>query len=559
MQRNLRELGSREFDLLIVGAGIHGAAAAWDAVLRGLSVAVVDQGDFVSGNSSNSLKIVHGGLRYLQQADFARMRASIRERTTMLKIAPHLVQPLDCLLPTYGLGTKSKPALRIALAINDLMSRGCNKPLSDPGQHVSKGRIISREDCLSMLPGLDERGVTGAALWQDAQMFNSERLALSFILSAAREGAVAANYAAVSKLLLDGDKITGAVIEDQVSGESFEVRAKSVLICAGAAADKLLALTGKDFKKQYFAPSTAMNLVFSKKLFADYAAGLRQRYSREGSGGKIYKGSRVFFFTPWRERMVIGTRHLPLGSDPLADKVTEDKIEAFLAEINQAYPGGDFKRSDVLYWHWGIIPMDGIDQRSGEVNLTRHSKIIDHAADGIRNLVSVIGVKYTTGRAVAEQGIGLILRKLGHKNVPSQSSKRALTGGEFDSLDSLEGEISDHKPAVPSDHVIKHLAKNYGSDYRKIFELGNENAEWLKLLPGSNEVMAAEVIHAAREEMAVKLTDVILRRTDLGSAGPPDDVTLQACARLMAKEMGWSQSRTADETETVKKVYKTSR
>ena len=173
MIRNLSQLQGRKFDVLVVGGGIYGVCTAWDAALRGLSVALVEKGDFGSATSSNSLKIIHGGLRYLQHADLKRVRESTAERRTLMRIAPHLVHPMPCLMPTYGHALKGKEAMAVALFLNDLVCFDRNG-LSDPQKHIPRGRVISKKECMSLIPGVNERELSGGALWYDCQLYNSE-------------------------------------------------------------------------------------------------------------------------------------------------------------------------------------------------------------------------------------------------------------------------------------------------------------------------------------------------------------------------------------------------
>ncbi len=196
---------------------------AWDATLRGLSVALVDKADFGAATSVNSLKMIHGGLRYLQHADFRRMRASIRERRTLMQIAPHLVAPLPVLLPTYGHGLQGKAVLAAALLLNDVIGWDRNR-LCDPQKHIPRGRVISKRACLQQLPGLDPRGLTGGAIFYDAQVHHSERLTLAFLQSAAQAGAQLANYVEATGFHLDRDCVTGVSACDVLTGNRFDIR-----------------------------------------------------------------------------------------------------------------------------------------------------------------------------------------------------------------------------------------------------------------------------------------------------------------------------------------------
>ncbi|MCG8605140.1 FAD-dependent oxidoreductase, partial [bacterium] len=191
MERNLSKLQASKFDVLIIGAGIYGAWTAWDAAQRGLSVALIDKGDFGAATSSNSLKIVHGGLRYLQHADIKRVRESTAERRTLMRVAPHLIHPMPCVMPTYGHALRGKEVMQTALFLNDLICFDRNR-LSDPQKHIPRGRVVSRKECLRLIPGIDETGLSGGALWHDCQLYNSERMLMSILHSAVNVGAVVA-------------------------------------------------------------------------------------------------------------------------------------------------------------------------------------------------------------------------------------------------------------------------------------------------------------------------------------------------------------------------------
>lgn len=228
MQRNAIALTQNVYDLLIIGGGIYGACIARDASLRGLSVALVEKADFGCATSANSLKTIHGGLRYLQHGDLKRMRESIGDRKILMQIAPHLVHPLKVVLPTYGHGMRGKEAMALALAVNDLVS--CDRNfLADPQKHIPPGRVISKNQCLQLLEGIDSQGLTGGAIFYDAQVYNSERLILSFLRSAVQAGADVANYVEVVGFLQMGDRITGVTAKDVLTGDSFQIQAKTVV------------------------------------------------------------------------------------------------------------------------------------------------------------------------------------------------------------------------------------------------------------------------------------------------------------------------------------------
>ncbi|MGE3190940.1 MAG: FAD-dependent oxidoreductase, partial [Vicinamibacterales bacterium] len=185
MLRDLRRLADSRFDLLVVGSGVYGAIAAWDAAMRGLSVALIDKGDFGGATSANSLKTLHGGLRSLQAMNLRQMRLFIRERRALARIAPHLVRPLPFIVPTYRRPAKSKSLFRVALALNDLIAADRNAGIDDPGLRLPAGHVVSREECLRLNPVVDPAGVTGGAVWHDYQMRSADRLNLAFVQGAA--------------------------------------------------------------------------------------------------------------------------------------------------------------------------------------------------------------------------------------------------------------------------------------------------------------------------------------------------------------------------------------
>jgi len=555
VKRDLSELSNGTYDLLIVGAGIYGAAAAWDAVLRGLSVVLIDKGDFGGATSSNSLKIVHGGLRYLQQLDLKRMRESIRERRTLMKIAPHLVHPLPCIMPTYGHLMKGKEIMRIAMWMNDLVSFDRNR-LSDPEKRIPRGRIVSRDECLHLLPGFEKTNLNGGAVWYDAQMFNSERLLFSFVLSAYGAGARVANYVKTTDFIMTGRQVRGVKARDLLTGEELDIQAKIVLNTSGGWVDNLLSRLNSSPPRQRFLLSTAMNLIINRKLVSDYAAGVNAEFEYTRPNGKIYRGTRVLFATPWRGYTIVGTYHRPYIGEPDEMHVTEKEIHDFLKEINSAFPGYSIQREDVVFFHKGFLPMDGVNSKTGEVELTKHYRIYDHSSeDGVDGLISVLGVKYTTARDVAERAVDFVFKKLNRRNPGSTSHEKVLAGGEIGKFNEFLSEVRKENRDGLNNKIVRHLVYNYGSNYKHILEYRKENSEYGETLPGSSEVLKAEVVHAVREEMAQKLSDVVLRRTDLGSAAPPLHNTLESCALIMGKELGWDKKRIKKEIDEVKNIY----
>ncbi len=554
MKRDIGQLAEREFDLLIIGGGIYGVMAAWDAAERGLSVAVIDKGDFAGATSSNSLKIVHGGLRYIQHADIKRMRESIRERRMMMKLAPHLVHPLAFVIPTYGHFIKGPEAMFIALKINDLVSFDRNS-LPDPQKHLPAGKIISKQECLQMIPGVDAENLTGGAIWYDAQLYNSERFIFSVLRSATDAGAVAVNYAEAVALLTQDKRVTGVRIHDRLSGNTFTVRSKIILNTTGPWLNRALRTLLPNLNHPPIALAKMMNLV-TTQLFDAYSVGFYSKYEYKDKDAVISKGSRLYFVTPWRGLSMVGTAQTAYEGDPEDFTITRDDIQQFMNEINEAYPPANLSFDTVLYYYGGLLPIEPNYSDPRNVTLLKHYRLIDHQKEhGIQGLLSVMSVKYTTARDVTEKALNLAVQKLGQPERRTTLPERYIHGGDIPFFNDFLKAVQRERPLGLSESVLNHLAYNYGTAYREILAVAEQNPRLAKPLTGHPTILRAEVVYGIREEMAQHLDDIVFRRTELGPEGHPSDETLEDVAQLAAQELGWNPDQTAREIEAVKAIY----
>jgi glycerol-3-phosphate dehydrogenase len=555
MKRDLNRLKDETFDLVIVGAGIYGAACAWEAASRGLSVALVERGDFGCRTSANSLKTIHGGLRYLQTLDLKRFLESVRERKILMRIAPHLVHPLSVVMPAYGHLMKGPEILWAGLLVNDVLSFSRNFGM-DPSRSIPPGRILSKRSCVACIPGIDHHRVTGCASWTDAQMYNSDRMLLAFIRSAAEAGASAANYLHAEGLLRSGKSVEGIGVRDVFSGGRFPIRSRMVLDASGAWITRWNREDGEQADQYYGKRSTAMNLVIERELLQHHAAGIMSRFRHVRKNGRTFKGSRILFLAPWRQFTIAGTFHRPYEGDPDDMKVTESEVQEALSEINRAYPGAPIERREVTFVHKGFLPMEGINAKSGEVLLTKHYRINDHGrTDGLQNYFSLAGVKYTTARDVAEKVVTLVLKKLGKSAGHSPTRSSFISGGDIHRFEPYLNQVMMSDAYRLSGRMLHHLVRNYGSDYPDILKIIEENRDWAEPVNGSLEVLKAEIVHAVRCEMAHKLSDAVLRRTDLGSGKHPGRKALEECARIMAGELKWDEERVQSEIRDTEMLY----
>jgi len=548
------EMTRTVYDMAIIGGGIYGASVARDASLRGLKVILLDKGDFGSATSANSHKIIHGGLRYLQHGDLKRMRESIQERSTLMRIAPHLVYPMPFLIPTYRSWSQGKVLMWFALKLNDLIGFDRNRWLSSE-RILPNGRVITKLECLKLCPGLDAQGLTGGALFYDAQVYNPERLILSILFSASESGARLLNYAQVKKIFRGSGDITDMKVQDVLAKKVVGVRSRLVINCSGPWVGEMLSESMPGRPSHGSLMLKAVVLV-TRSLSKSVAVGVSGKFQYKDEDAIIKKGHRYFFITPWRNRSLIGTFQGPYDG-PINDcEVTDRDIEELLVEINRALPGANLVREDVYFVNRGLLPRSGLSEKNGEVQVEKHYQIHDHSKkDRIDGLISVIGVKFTTARDVAEKVVSLAQKKLGVALLRSQTDKLPVVGGDIEGIDNFVRRAKAEVGQEVDSTVLQHLVQTYGSRFKDLLRYGQETPSWFERICQQAPVIKAEVIHAVREEMAQKLGDVIFRRTDLGTAGYPGDECLMVCAEIMAGELGWSVHRMEEEIEEVKAVY----
>lgn len=546
-------MSDKEFDVIVLGAGAFGSCAAWEAASRGLSVALVERRDFCGATSANHLKMVHGGIRYLQHADIQRVRESCLERSVLLRIAPHLVRPIPILMPTYGNGMQGKEVLRVGLLAYDLITADRNRGLRDPARRISRGRIVSRSECLEIYPYLKKEKLTGGGIFPDGQFYNPPRLALAFLRSAELAGARIGNYCEVINFIKKSDRVLGVLVRDTLSGDRFEIRGKVVLNATGPWADRLLAgRGGLDLRP---APSFSRDLGFvvRRPLAQSHALAIQLR-AKDPDAVLSRKGRHVFV-VPWRNYSLIGVWHkvYKLGPDRIA--VSEEEIQSYINEVNEAYPAFDVTLKDVSMINTGLTLFGENSENASDLSFGKRSLLIDHARQsGVEGLVTLIGVRATTARGMSEKAVDLVFKKLRKTPVASKTSTIPVYGGEIEDFDGLlECSIKRHGN-LHSNEVMNHVVHNYGSQYGEVLSYIKENPSWSEPL-GESQVIKAEVVHAVREEMAQNLEDVVFRRTDLGTGEYPGANTLGACAEIMAGELGWNKARTEKEIQDVTSLF----
>jgi len=554
MQREFRRLAEDLFDVLIIGGGVNGLAVAWDACLRGFSVALVEKGDFGGATSANSLKIVHGGLRYLQHFDFRRMRSSVRERSALLRIAPHLIAPLPFLVPTYGHGTRGKSAMRIAGMINDLVSLDRNRGLHDLGCAIPGGFTMNREECIAKVPALPLENLSGGTVFYDAQMWNADRMTLGFALSASARGAVMVNYARAVRLLTEGGSVAGAAVCDELTGDVAEVRARVTLNVTGPWANRIVEpLAGKRRAGLSRFPLSKGFQIVVPSLTRDIGLALPSRH--RDPDAKIRRGGRHYFVTPWRGHSIVGTTDAAYPGNPEEFQISEEDIASFVDEVKNSLPVANLRLEDVVHAYGGLQPADPRRVGAG-AQVAKRPLLIDHERDlKWKGIISCVGVKYTACRWLAEQAVDLICVKLGYRKAACTTARMPLLGGDIKSVDSFEDKVRRAAPASLHERVVLHMKKTYGTQVFKLWNLMEKDPDLSRCIAGSGEVTRVEVVHAVRNEAAIMLDDVIFRRTDLGTLGHPNPETLLDVATRMGSELGWTEDRVESEVLKTRARY----
>ena len=552
MKRDLNRLAEQLFDVLIIGGGIHGAAIAREAAMAGLRTALIEQKDFSSATSANSLKILHGGFRYLQSMDFKRMRASIKSQTEFMRIGPDLISPLGCIVPTYGYGFRGRLPMRIALHVNDLIGWDRNYLLKK-GQKRGKGKIISKEDYSKIVALKDEANVNGAALWFDALVLDTERLTMTLVNDAYEYGACITNYVKAGELNVKDNCVVGVCATDRLAGEKFEIRAHNIVNATGPWLDNTFKPLKNSTKKE-LCLAIGLNIVVKKCLFKDYAIGLEGSNSGFNTKSIGREKKRFYFFIPWRGYTMIGTSYKLYSGDPDTFQVNRLDIDEFINEINLIYPPAELTYKDVTFFHAGLLPLaEKRVKNPYDIKLAKSCEVIDHEKrGGPKGLISVRSVKYTTAPIVAKQ----VLKSI---DVSSETGGKRRTGYDHsrnhncaDSyIHANEGKAG--RDIAPD--LVAYLKSKYGKyavRIQKYIMEDNSLATWI-----SNEppLLSAEILYAIREEMAIRLSDVVFRRTGFGNAACPSRSNLEALADIMALELGWDLKQKTDELKSVFRSY----
>ena len=521
----LASMAAEPVDLLVIGGGITGAGIARDAALRGFRTALVDKGDFGAGTSSSSSRLIHGGIRYLEQGDLRLVLEASRERRVLLRIAPHLVRPLPFLFPVYRGARLPAWKLRAGMWLYDALAAFRN---------VKGHRWLSPKQVRRIEPALRDRGLTGAALYYDAQT-DDARLVLATVRSAARAGALVANYAEVTSLLKPDGRVRGGALRDVLSGETRVVRALVVVNAGGPWVDAIRRL----------ADPTALPLLRLTK--GAHVAVPRRRIGHEHAVTLFSPiDGRVMFVLPWGDLSYVGTTDTDADTGPDAVRVTAGDVTYLLRSANAAFPEAHLAPNDVVSVWAALRPLLRDDRSAAPSQVSREHRVVESA----QGLITIAGGKLTTYRVMARDAVDRVAARLheldGRPVAPRPPTDRLpLPGGEAAELEIL---IEGARARGVSAATAGHLVASYGSEAAAVLNLVDRDRTLGEpLLPGASEIWA-EVVHAVEREMAQRVQDVLVRRLHLFYEHPDRAMgVVTPVARLMKKLLGWDDVREAEE------------
>jgi glycerol-3-phosphate dehydrogenase len=505
LHRTIAPLKERTFDVLVIGGGIYGAWTAYDAALRGLSVALIEKEDWASGTSSSSSKLIHGGLRYLEHYDFALVRDALVERRRLHRLAPHLVRPLNFVMPVWKGPRASMFMLSAGLALYDVLGGG--------GQPVPWHRRYSKRELLRYFPYVDPVRLLGGFRYGDCQE-DDARMTLTVVAAAQGAGAIVANRLTAESLIVDSGRVRGARVCDRLADDAFDLHAKVTVNAAGPWAPELPGSASPPTRR-----IKGIHIVLPAIPECENAFLLTA------------PDGRVFFVIPWYGRTLIGTtEHEVSGPDDVAP--TDAEVHYLLAAVKNCLPGLPWTDADVISRYAGVRTLQAEDAKNLAA-VTREFAIVEPQP----GLVMPLGGKFTTARGDAAAIADHIQAALGVKPTPSLTARRPLPGTPetaepFDRWQSAM--IPLLKQRGLDEVVARSLTLRHGTRIGRIAELLQEDPRWAQRLHPDTNLIQAEIVLAVRDEMALSLQDLVRRRTPLALLVRLDGAQIKALADFVA-------------------------
>jgi glycerol-3-phosphate dehydrogenase len=543
MQRFIENHTNEHFDVIVVGGGITGASVAYEAATRGLKVALMEMNDFSWATSAATSKLIHGGMRYLANGEIGLVRESLRERRVLGNIAPNFVYPMPAMMTHNSTQLKNnKWVVKIGMLMYDALSYDKNWTW-DASKRIPLHRTISKQEVLKSEPNVRAAGLTGASIFYDCTSIFPERLTLAFIKSAVAFGAKVSNYTRIDGFLInDRHEVTGVQAKDLLSGTTHTISGTITVNCGGPWADILLGLAKSNTNSCTLRRSEGIHVIIDRKLL-----------SGKYVVGSMTPSGRHFFLIPWRGHTLIGTTDKPFTGNPDEYRVTRQSIDELLAEVNSSFGDGTLSFADIRHTFGGLRPL--VEEQTEETYVcSRRYEIFDNAEEGLNGLLTVEGGKYTTSRKLAENCLKIVAAKLNRPLGKSITDRHHLSGCKIQDMHVFLNAVHrDNKDF--SGPTLEYLSRNYGTEHAAILKLAREDASLAETLNADGEILA-QVTYAIRQEMACTLSDIVMRRTGIGTLGNPGDEVLQKVAAIAAGELNWDADKIKQEILTTTNLLK---
>ncbi|MEM9542616.1 MAG: glycerol-3-phosphate dehydrogenase [Cyanobacteria bacterium P01_E01_bin.42] len=523
--RNFHNIQEQTYDLIVIGGGVNGAGVARDAALRGLKTILVEKGDFASGTSSWSSRLIHGGLRYLEYFEVPLVRESLREREILLKTAPHLVKPLLLTIPIYT--KRSRPYWKIwaGMCLYDILSYD---------KTVPPHRMLPAPEFKQVFRSLDPEGLSGGAQYYDGQVTRAERLCWENILSAKEAGATVLNYVEVMELVKEGDRISQLHCQDTLNGKKFTISGNEnavIINTAGPWVDRVDERVTNSTNKQKIGGTKGSHII------VDPFPGMPDSclYVEAKSDG------RPFFIIPWLDKVLIGTTDIPFSGDLDRVKADNAEIDYLITETNNIITTASLTRKDIVFTYCGVRPLPYQEGKKPGA-LTRKHILYDRTKEGVKNIISLIGGKLTTYRHVGEEMVEAALAKMGRNAPPCPTLKAPLPGCILASDPCIQKAVQEYGDRI-SATIVHHLFGLYGTKATEVLAIAREQPELRELISPNLPDIKAQIIYAVETEMAQTVMDILRRRTTIAMQENYGLDALPIVIDILARYCGWSQER----------------
>lgn len=509
-------------DLVVIGAGINGLGIARDASERGLSTILVEQYDICSGVSAWSGRLVHGGLRYLEHLDIGLVRESLRERERLFKLAPHLVKPANLIMPFFKKNKRPSWLIALGMIAYDVLSFD---------KSVSWHRIRSKRGVLDAFPGINRKGLGGAAVFIDGQVEYAERLCVELAIAASEAGCEIRNHEKSSRILVESGKVIGVeTLTD--SGDTKKIYAKAVINAGGPWVDLVNDPVKTEFEKN---PPRLIGGSKGSHIIVDPFPGAPQDviYYESQSDG------RLVLVIPWMGRYLIGTTDILFDEDPDSARAEGDEINYLLKEVNTLIPESNLSEKDILFTYSGVRPLP-YKPGVSEWKIPRSHIVHDHADEGVQGLYSIVSGKLTTYRQLAEDAVDLALKKTFKKRLKTKTKSAMFPGARGDRDTKHMNELLVAKGL--SVESAARLVDLYGTRAAELGELVTTDSKLLENFDPNSDAIAAELIFAVDSEFAKTLADVMARRNLLAFHPGHGLEGTERASQILADHLGWSES-----------------